>query len=201
MIIWISGVATVGKSTVTKSIVSKLKDHYREISAEGDHGYKSNSGYKIPFQTYGNTMILGREPRDGQVLNGTDAVYIGVNKFQSFIEYEYFKWKTIFTPNIIIEGHKYISKNTMHDFMINNNIKYKMYYLKVPMEIMDERSKKRDKGFDRNQRTTNMIEKQLIEYDKVISKYKSNVEIRSSESWESCENLANEIFESLELII
>ena len=69
------------------------------------------------------------------------------------------------------------------------------------MEIMDERSKKRDNGFDRNIRTTNMIEKQLIEYDKVISKYKSNVEIRSSESWESCENIANEIFESLELII
>ena len=101
----------------------------------------------------------------------------------------------------IIEGHKYISKNTMHDFMIKNNIEYKMYYLKVPMEIMDERSKKRDNGFDRNIRTTNMIEKQLIEYDKVISKYKSNVEIRSSESWESCENIANEIFESLELII
>ena len=63
----------------------------------------------------------------------------------------------------------------MHDFMIKKNIEYKMYYLKVPMEIMDERSKNRGNGYDRNIRTTNMIEKQLVEYDKVISKYKSNV--------------------------
>ena len=196
-LIWISGVAAVGKSTVAKSIVSKLKDHYGEIGVEGDHGYKSNSGYKIPFQTYGNTMIVGRE---GQVLNGTDSVYLGVNKFQKFVEYEYFKWRAIFTPNIIIEGHKFISKNTMHDFMIKNNIEYKMYYLKAPMEIMDDRSKKRGNGYDKNIRTTNMIEKQLVEYDKVISKYKSNVEIRSSESWEDCENIATEIFESLYLM-
>ena len=87
----------------------------------------------------------------------------------------------------------------MHDFMIKNNIEYKMYYLKVPMEIMDDRSKKRDNGYDRNIRTTNMIEKQLVEYDKVISKYKNNVEIRSSQSWEDCENIATEIFDSLKL--
>ena len=197
MIIWISGVAAVGKSTVTKSIVSKLKDHYGEIGAEGDHGYKSNNGYKIPFQTYGNTMIIGRE---GQVLNGTDSVYLGVNKFKKVIEYEYFKWRAIFTPNIIIEGHKFISKNTMHDFMIKNNIEYKMYYLKAPMEIMDDRSKKRGNGYDRNIRTTNMIEKQLVEYDKVISKYKNNVEVRSSQTWEDCENIATEIFETLHLM-
>ena len=34
-----------------------------------------------------------------------------------------------------------------------------------------------------------------------VAKYKSNVEIRSSESWEDCENIATEIFESLDLTI
>ena len=46
-----------------------------------------------------------------------------------------------------------------------------------------------------------MIEKQLEEYDKVISKYKNNVEVRSSQTWEDCENIATEIFESLHLIV
>ena len=85
--------------------------------------------------------------------------------------------------------------------MIKNNIKYKMYYLKVPMEIMDDRSKKRGNGYDKNTRTTSMIEKQLEEYDKVISKYKNNIEVRSSQTWEDCENIATEIFESLHLIV
>ena len=44
--------------------------------------------------------------------------------------------------------YKYISKNTMHDFMIKNNINYKMYYLKVPMEIMEDRSIKLSLLFD-----------------------------------------------------
>ena len=170
-LIWISGVAAVGKSTVTKLIVSKLKDHFGEIGAEGDHGYKSNSGYKIPFQTYGNTMIIGR---DGQVLNGTDSVYLGINKFQKFIEYEYFKWRAIFTPNIIIEGNKYISKNTMHDFMIKNNMEYKMYYLTAPIEIVNERSKQRNNGYDRKSRSDTIVQNELKQYEKVVSKYKNN---------------------------
>ena len=197
-LIWISGVAAVGKSTVTKLIVSKLKDHFGEIGAEGDHGYKSNSGYKIPFQTYGNTMIIGR---DGQVLNGTDSVYLGINKFQKFIEYEYFKWRAIFTPNIIIEGQKFISKNTMHDFMIKNNMEYKMYYLTAPIEIVNERSKQRNNGYDRNSRTDTIVQNELKQYEKVISKYKNNVEVRPSQSWQNCEKIATEIFDTLNLTI
>ena len=84
--------------------------------------------------------------------------------------------------------------------MIRKNIEYKMYYLKVPMEILDERSKKRDNGYDRNNRTRSLVEKELKKYDEVISKYKSNVEIRSSQTWEDCENIATEIFESLNLM-
>ena len=64
----------------------------------------------------------------------------------------------------------------------------------------DERSKKRDNGYDRNNRTRSLVEKELKKYDEVISKYKSNVEIRSSQTWEDCENIATEIFESLNLM-
>ena len=200
MIIWISGVAAVGKSTVANLLESKIKEYYKVTDCEldGDLGFKSNSGYKIPFRTYGNTMLIGRE---SQVLNGLDSVYIGLNKFKLVIEYEYFKWKSIFTPNIIIEGNKFMDKNAMHDFMIEKNIKYKMYYLKVDMDILDERSRKRGNGYDKNTRTTSMVERELKNYDKVISKYKNNVEVRFSKTRQDCENIATEIFNTVDLTI
>ncbi len=198
MIIWISGVAAVGKSTVTNLLENKVKDYYGgEDGVSGDLGFKSNKGYKIPFRTYGNTMIIGRE---GQVLNGTDSVYLGTNKIPMLLTTYYYMWKDMFLPNIIIEGNKFISDGKIHSHMIRQNIKYKMYYLKVPMEILDERSKTRDNGYDRNNRTRSLVEKELKKYDEVISKYKNNVEVRSSQTWEDCENIATEIFESLHLM-
>ena len=198
MIIWISGVAAVGKSTITHLLENKVKDYYGgKDGVSGDLGFKSNKGYKIPFRTYGNTMIIGRE---GQVLNGTDSVYLGTTKIPMLLTTYYYMWKDMFLPNIIIEGNKFISDGKIHSHMIRKNIEYKMYYLKVPMEILDERSKKRDNGYDRNNRTRSLVEKELKKYDEVISKYKSNVEIRSSQTWEDCENIATEIFESLNLM-
>jgi len=197
MIIWICGVAAVGKSTVTNLLESKIKDYYGKMNVKGDLGYKSNKGYKVPFRTYGKVMVIGRE---GQVLNGTDSVYLGTEKFPMVVEYEYFKWSSIFTPYIIIEGNKFISKDKMHNFMIKRNIEYKMYYLTVSMDILDERSKNRDNGYDRNIRTTTIVENELEQYKKVISKYENNVEIRSSESWQDCENIATEIFNSMDLM-
>ena len=198
MIIWISGVAAVGKSTATNLLENKVKDYYGgKDGVSGDLGFKSNKNYKIPFRTYGNTMIIGRE---GQVLNGTDSVYLGTTKIPMLLTTYYYMWKDMFLPNIIIEGNKFISDGKIHSHMIRENIEYKMYYLKVPIEILDERSKKRDNGYDRNNRTRSLVEKELKKYDEVISKYKSNVEIRSSQTWEDCENIATEIFESLNLM-
>ena len=198
MIIWISGVAAVGKSTITNLLENKVKDYYGgKDGVSGDLGFKSNKNYKIPFRTYGNTMIIGRE---GQVLNGTDSVYLGTTKIPMLLTTYYYMWKDMFLPNIIIEGNKFISDGKIHSHMIRENIEYKMYYLKVPIEILDERSKKRDNGYDRNNRTRSLVEKELKKYDEVVSKYKSNVEVRSSQTWEDCENIATEIFKSLYLI-
>ena len=50
MIIWISGVAAVGKSTATNLLENKVKDYYGgKDGVSGDLGFKSNKNYKIPF--------------------------------------------------------------------------------------------------------------------------------------------------------
>ena len=199
MIIWITGAAAVGKSTVTQLIKDKLLYHYSNLHYSGhDHEYTSKNGFKIPFSTYGGkVMVVGRKGEG--VLRGTDGVTRGIGRFKDFLHYEYFKWKPTFTPQIIVEGHKFISKPEMHDFLIKENIKYKMYCLKVSRDEMDERSKKRGNGWDTKTRTPKVIDNQLEEYNIVISKYKNNnnIEIRTSETKEQQENIADEIIKDL----
>ena len=197
MIIWISGVGAVGKSTTTNLLKEKLHKHYSEVYEGDDHRYTSKNGYKIPFSTYGKVMVLGRT--DKNVLYGTDGVMIGLSKVQDFLHNEYFKWKSIFTPHIIIEGHKYISKSEMHDFLIKEKMKYKMYYLHAPRNVLTKRSKKRANGWDKKTRTESLIDKQIQEYEKVIKKYKDNIVIRESTSVQKCQEISNEIFKELNL--
>ena len=85
--------------------------------------------------------------------------------------------------------------------MIKNNMEYKMYYLTAPIEIVNERSKQRNNGYDRNSRTDTIVQDELKQYEKVISKYKNNVEVRPSQSWQNCEKIATEIFDTLNLTI
>ncbi len=198
MIIWITGVAAVGKSTVTEIIKSKLKNYYLDLYEGDDHEYTSKSGFKIPFSTYGGkVMVIGRSGLL-QVLKGSDGVTVGINRFENFLHYEYFKWQPTFTPQIIVEGNKFISRPEMHHFLINENIKYKMYYLHAPRDVIDRRSEKRGNGYDRNIRTSTLIDKQLKNYEFLISKYK-NVIVRKSETEEEQKNIADEIFKNLKL--
>ena len=198
MIIWISGVGAVGKSTVTHMIKDKLKKHYSNMY-EGDNPFfSSKNGYKIPFSTYGGkVMVIGRSGK--QVMYGSDGVTIGLSKFQDFLHYECFKWKPVFSPHLIIEGHKFISKDAMHDYLIEKNIDYKMYYLTAPRDIIDKRSKERANGWDNRIRTDKLITNQLESYSELTLKYKDNVVIRQSETTKQQESISDEIFNDLKL--
>ena len=158
-----------------------------------DHAYTSKQGYKVPFSTYGSVMVIGR---NSQVLNGSDSVMLGITRIKWFLHYEYFKWQSIFTPTILIEGNKFMSDNRIHDFMIKEKMKYEMYYLKVPVEILDKRSKKRANGYDLRIRTKKMVERELCNYNDIITneKYRKNIKVRNSVNKKRCKMIADEIF-------
>ena len=75
-----------------------------------------------------------------------------------------------------------------------------MFYLEVPKEILDKRSKKRDNGYDRKVRTDSLVNKEINAYNKIVTNldYKEYIEIRKSETKKQCEEIASEIFEMIQ---
>ena len=105
-----------------------------------------------------------------------------------------------FTPTILVEGNKYVLDDKIHKFFIEEQMNYKMFYLQVPKEILDKRSKKRNNGYDTKIRTDSIVEKEINSYNKIVTNldYKEYVEIRESETKKQCKKIASEIFEMIQ---
>jgi len=180
---------------VTKLISDKLKKRYNKEYECKDFAYTNKQNYKIPFKTYNKTIVIGR---DCQILNGLDSVFVGQHRFQDFLRDVYKMWD-FFTPTILVEGNKFVRGKSIHEFLIKEQMSYKMFYLEVPKKILDKRSKERDNGYDREMRTDSLVVKEIAAYKKIVNNidYKENIKVRESKTEKQCEKIASEIFEMI----
>ena len=173
-----------------------MKQEYNKVHKCKDFAYTNNTSFKIPFKTYHKTIVIGR---NCEILNGLDSVFVGQNRFQDFLRDVYKMWD-FFTPTILVEGNKFVRGKSIHDFLIEQQMRYKMFYLEVPKEILDKRSKERDNGYDRDVRTDTLVNKEIKAYNKIVTNldYKEYIEVRKSETKKQCEEIASEIFEMIQ---
>jgi len=173
-----------------------MKQEYNKQYKCKDFAYTNKKNFKIPFKTYGKTIVIGR---NCEILNGLDSVFVGQNRFQDFLRDVYKMWD-FFTPTILVEGNKFVIGEKIHNFFIEEQMRYKMFYLEVPKEILDKRSKKRDNGYDRKVRTDSLVNKEINAYNEIVTNldYKEYIEVRKSKTKKQCEEIASEIFEMIQ---
>jgi len=173
-----------------------MKQAYNKQYKCKDFAYTNKQNFKIPFKTYGKTIVIGR---NCQILNGLDSVFVGQHRFQDFLRDVYKMWD-FFTPTILVEGNKFVRGKSIHEFLIKEQMSYKMFYLEVPKKILDKRSKERGNGYDREMRTDSLVEREIKAYNKIVTNldYKEYIEVRKSETKKQCEKIANEIFEVIQ---
>tara|TARA_B100000287_G_scaffold306970_1_gene290120 strand:- start:450 stop:1028 length:579 start_codon:yes stop_codon:yes gene_type:complete len=179
MILWITGLSASGKSYITSGIVKNL-----------GVGYKNNK-HNVPFYSYNDIIVLARNINE-KVLRGTDGVMVGKNKLKKFIDLEYSKWR-----HIILDGQKFLNLE-----ILSHLIKYdlKIIYLKVPLHIINLRSKFRKNGWDEN-RTIKRTDNEIKKYNELLldnSVYKKYVDIKCNDNIILGEQIITELLNELQ---
>ena len=183
MIIWITGLLGCGKSTLFYKIHSELGTGRKIIKD------------RIPFFVYEkksptNIMsvdiaMLGRTNRK-RVLNGNDGIMCAKSVFMKFIDDEYPKHH-----HMIIEGNKFAKTDVFHHLRQYN---LKVIHLKAPMEMIRDRSIKRNTGTDKKW-TLKKWSNQMKRYEMLLNTTEMNdhVLVRDNVIEKDLDNICNEV--------
>ena len=178
MIIWIVGPWGSGKSTITKGVLEQLG---MPIDP------KLKSKISSIFKT--NIHYIGRTKGADCVL-GSDGVMLGKDKFKSFVAKYYENFNYTF-----FEGVKFFDE-TVLDYFVKENLNFKVFYLSVPVETISKRRQNRGTPSDLKEKDyEKAYNKQTEKYNSIISKFKSNIEIREHLNSNDTNKIIKEIYE------
>tara|TARA_R100001015_G_C4624276_1_gene182385 strand:+ start:857 stop:1426 length:570 start_codon:yes stop_codon:yes gene_type:complete len=183
MIIWLCGVSASGKSTALKNIFEDLGTPYLIRCKSEEHEYN------IRCYRKGKILTVGR--KIGHVTAGLDGVMFGIEKFKNFLKVEYSNW-----DHIILDGNKFIDREIMHQYLLDQNFEYKVYYFCPPLEELVKRSKIRNNGNDtRFLKNIKLREKHIEKYENIFQneKYSKNMSRITNLNMEESNKITEEI--------